>query len=226
MSRTLVIDGITYIRSRDAARTVSGIDDRSIIAILVSAVQEITKITGTFKANLIAWLADAQNGIQDLFAKNIYATNITADHGYFGTVSASSTVAEHTLTNELCVNDDAGVPVCVTGTQLRSLLSGSVLGASTQHQEEAAADAATAPSGESTGAPAATPAPNGVNSTDPASATPAVDGSPGASEATSTSPETAPTAEEVPTPGPATANDNSPISPLSATGTDGTTTAQ
>ena len=46
-----------------------------------------------------------------------------ADHGSFNTLTASSTIAEaHALTNELCVNDDAGVPVCVTGTQLRSLV--------------------------------------------------------------------------------------------------------
>ena len=61
--------------------------------------------------------------IQDLFAKNIYATNITADHGYFGDLTASSTL---TAGQELCVG-----LTCITESQLKALLSGSVLGAST-----------------------------------------------------------------------------------------------
>ena len=51
---------------------------------------------------------------------------------------------------------DAGEPVCVTGTQLRSLLKGSVLGSSTQPQSTAAAG--TLGSGVDIRAPAATPA--------------------------------------------------------------------
>jgi hypothetical protein len=35
---------------------------------LVKAVQDIAKITGNFRTNLIAWLGHATNGITDLFA--------------------------------------------------------------------------------------------------------------------------------------------------------------
>jgi len=72
------------------------------------------------------WLADTQNGIENLFAKNLYAENVTAKRGTF---------------DELCGKDDTGVPVCVTGTQLRSLLSGSVLGASAANDNDPPADA-------------------------------------------------------------------------------------
>ena len=72
----------------------------------------------------IAEFPDAQNGIENLFAKNLYAENITATRGTF---------------DELCVKDDVGVPVCVTGIQLRSLLSGSVLGASAANDNDPSA---------------------------------------------------------------------------------------
>ena len=104
-----------HLTTYSAAGALTGIDDRAILSIVVRAIRDIASITGAFKANLIAWLAEAENGIENLFAKNLYAENITA----------------HRVTaDELCAKDDAGVPVCVTGMQLRSLLSGSVLGAS------------------------------------------------------------------------------------------------
>ncbi len=99
---------------------------------LAAAMKEIAAVSGAFKANLIAWLGDAQNGIMDLFAKNIYATNIAADHGSFNTLSASSTVSDSATFKELCAQKSDGTSVCVTGDQLSALLSGSVLGASAQ----------------------------------------------------------------------------------------------
>jgi len=75
---------------------------------LVKAIQEIATITGTFQANLTQWLASADNGIQDLFAKNIYATN-----GDFHQVT----------TDNLCARKSDGRSVCVTGDQLAALLS-------------------------------------------------------------------------------------------------------
>src|ERR1700687_3505257 len=90
------------------------------IAPLVKAVQEIATITDTFKANLIAWLGWAQNGIVDLFAKNIYATNITANHGSFREITASSTVSDSGTFGKLCVDD-----LCVTRDQLAAILSAS-----------------------------------------------------------------------------------------------------
>ena len=42
---------------------------------LVKAIQEIATITGVFKDNLIAWLGSAGNGIDNLFAVNLHASN-------------------------------------------------------------------------------------------------------------------------------------------------------
>ena len=46
-----------------------------LISPIVSAIQEIEKVSGAFARNLIAWLGDASNGIVDLFAQNIHAQN-------------------------------------------------------------------------------------------------------------------------------------------------------
>jgi hypothetical protein len=75
---------------------------------LVKAVQEIASISGMFEQNLIAWLGNASNGIGDLFAKNLYATNVTADTGNF----------HHVTADELC----AGT-VCVNQQQLAAILA-------------------------------------------------------------------------------------------------------
>jgi hypothetical protein len=42
----------------------------------VNAAKEIGSVSGSFRDHLIAWLGDAGNGIQDLFAKNLHAENI------------------------------------------------------------------------------------------------------------------------------------------------------
>jgi hypothetical protein len=43
--------------------------------VLINAVKEIGTISGDFETNLIAWLGNAGNGIQDLFADNLHAQN-------------------------------------------------------------------------------------------------------------------------------------------------------
>lgn len=58
-------------------------------------------------ARIIAWLAEAENGIENLFAKNLYAENVEA---------------HRILSDELCARDDTGTPVCITGNQLSALL--------------------------------------------------------------------------------------------------------
>jgi endosialidase-like protein len=68
---------------------------------LVKAVQQIASITGTFKANLIAWLASASNGIHDLYASIIHSQE------------------EHT--QKLCVQKSDGSEFCVTGDQLAEI---------------------------------------------------------------------------------------------------------
>jgi hypothetical protein len=59
----------------------------------------------------------AQNGIVDLFAKNIHATNMTADHGYFPTHSASS----HNLRRDCCDRRAVRRHVCITQDQFMAV---------------------------------------------------------------------------------------------------------
>ncbi|KAB2938002.1 MAG: tail fiber domain-containing protein [Hyphomicrobium sp.] len=96
-----------------ASSTPWSVDYGRITPLIVKAVQDLANIAGTFKANLIAWLADAQNGIENLFAKTIYATNIAANTGTFRSITASSTV-----TDQLCIGS-----ICLTESQLGALLS-------------------------------------------------------------------------------------------------------
>jgi hypothetical protein len=83
--------------------------DRPILAALVNATKEIGTIAGAFNDALTAWLGSASNGIGDLFAKDIYATN-----GTFDTTS----------TRKLCITDGANdnAPLCLTKSQLAALL--------------------------------------------------------------------------------------------------------
>jgi hypothetical protein len=85
-----------------------GVRYENITAILVGAIQGISVISGTFKDNLIAWLGDASNGINDFFAKNIYGTNVYASE-------IDST--------KICATDSGG-KTCITRAQLDALLNG------------------------------------------------------------------------------------------------------
>jgi hypothetical protein len=88
--------------------------DRPILAALVNATKEIGTIAGAFKSSLTVWLGSASNGIGDLFAKDIYATNGTFD----------TTTANTTNTRKLCITDGANdnAPLCLTKSQLAALL--------------------------------------------------------------------------------------------------------
>jgi len=79
------------------------LQDRPIIAAAVNAIKEIATLSDTFKTNLTAWLGNAQNGIQNLFAAV----------GNFGKVN----------TQELCTTRSDGTQVCITNDQLAGLLS-------------------------------------------------------------------------------------------------------
>ena len=74
------------------------VDYGRITPLLVKAIQDIAKITGTFKSNLITWLGDAQNGIEVLTAKIIRADKVE--------------------TKQLCIED-----VCITKEELIKLKS-------------------------------------------------------------------------------------------------------
>jgi hypothetical protein len=82
----------------------------NLTAVLAKAVQEIASISSTFKTALIAWLADANNGIESFFAKDIYATNLTADVG--------------TFKQKVCIFKSDGTQVCITGDQLANIITG------------------------------------------------------------------------------------------------------
>jgi hypothetical protein len=83
----------------DASNTPFSVKYENLTAILAKALQEIAAISGAFKANLIAWLADATNGIHDIYATVIHATT-----GHFS--------------DELCVGS-----TCVTPTQFQAMVA-------------------------------------------------------------------------------------------------------
>ncbi len=97
--------GTTTIRNADGTTSEVGntlaLNYTGLIPPLVQAVQDIANLSETFKGTLIAWLADASNGISKLFAHEIYA-------------------------DKLCAKDSAGTYVCVTGDQLAASLGGQV----------------------------------------------------------------------------------------------------
>jgi endosialidase-like protein len=209
----------------DASNTPYSVKYQNLTAILTKAVQELahkldalTQEVSSFAGQINA-LASTVAGFAEKFTtKELVATNITADRGTFN----------HLGSKELCVEKSDGTPVCVTGDQLSSLLSGSVLGASTQHQNEAAADA---PAIGGSGAPASQPAP-ALTSTDAATSTTSSNSDP-ITSATSSTPKISPPADDnapatttdASSPSPA-ANDNPPPPVLQAPGTDATSSAQ
>ena len=67
-----------------------------------------TSFLQTIEQALVGWFADASNGIGDLFAKNLYATNVTADIGNF----------HHVTADELCVGT-----TCVTPAQFQAMVA-------------------------------------------------------------------------------------------------------
>ena len=210
---------------------------QNLTAILSKAVQEIAQRLDALGQQINS-LASQINGLantvanfaQSFTTKELTATNITADSGTF----------THLNADELCVKDSTGAPVCVTGDQLKlllsgSALSGSVLGASTQHQSEPAAGAPTAASGETAGAPGGPSAQGGSSADTTSTTTPVSDAS--------SSPEVAQPANDNPQPQgaeqsshdgnapaasttPPAANDNPLPLPPTGTSTDASSTAQ
>ena len=99
-----------HLATYDASGTVSGIDDRSIIAILVGAVQDLARK-----------LAD--------FADRFVTKELVFDRAYGGDL---------TLTHQLCIEKSDGTPVCVTGDQLASVLASQGFDASASNDNAAA----------------------------------------------------------------------------------------
>ena len=95
-----------HLATYNASDTISGIDDRAVLSVVVKAIKELASITGTFKANLIAWLADTANGIASIVSDTLTArerlcvgsTCVTEDQfiAVFGTQSAAHPAAAGT----------------------------------------------------------------------------------------------------------------------------------
>jgi hypothetical protein len=109
-----VVQVVPEVVGLDAEGRPTNVDYAKVVPLLVNAIKDLaSKLTDL--ASTVASFA------QSFTTKELIATNITA----------------HRVTaDELCAKDDAGVPVCVTGIQLRSLLSGSVLGASAANDND------------------------------------------------------------------------------------------
>jgi hypothetical protein len=86
------------------------VDYGRITPLIVQAVQDIANISSTFEQNLIAWLGNASNGIDEFFAQvgNFHTVNSSTDN-----------------TQQLCLTDAPNdpAPLCVTKSQLAALLS-------------------------------------------------------------------------------------------------------
>ena len=104
-----------------------GLNYTGLIAPIIASIQGIAHITGDFETNLIAWLGNASNGIDQFFA---------------GTITAKK---------QLCVEKSDGTPICVTGDQLNALLAGQGI------QAAAEQGSATPPSDASTTVASSTP---------------------------------------------------------------------
>ena len=88
------------------------LDYNGLFAPIVKAIQEISSISHTFRTNLIAWLGDATNGIDKIFANEIVATNVNASIANVATLNASTTNTE-----KLCLGSR-----CMTAEQFNHIL--------------------------------------------------------------------------------------------------------
>jgi hypothetical protein len=92
------------------------VDYGRVTPLIVEAVQQIASISDAFKTNLVAWLADAANGITDIFAGTFHAKD------------------------QLCIND-----TCVTESQLKALLADAAGAAGSTSLSNAGNSATTTP---------------------------------------------------------------------------------
>lgn len=84
------------------------VNESSTIPFLVGAVQSLSNFSGVLKTNVTNWLADATNGIQNLYAKIIHSEEVHSNKVY---------------TNQLCVKKSDGNDYCVTGDELEAVVS-------------------------------------------------------------------------------------------------------
>ncbi len=125
------IQWLTLQALQELDANVNGIASGTTTASISPQAQSfVTNFFAGLFARLTNWFANANNGIDNLFAKNLYASNVTADTGTFGT---------------LCVTDAAG-KTCITRPQLDALLAAAGQ-ASSGNAPTAAAGGNTSPGG-------------------------------------------------------------------------------
>lgn len=127
-----------------------GVRYENITALLAGAIQDIASISGVFRANLIAWLGSASNGINDFFAKNIYGDTIYVQ-------------------SKLCIGS-----TCITESQLKAILAQAGQGSGGASAPAPDTTASTTPTTDATSTP--NPSSNAATSTPPdASTAPSTD---------------------------------------------------
>ena len=131
-ARVTSTNGDNGITPLGASSTPWSVDYGRITPLIVKAVQDVAGISSTFKSNLVAWLASAENGIGDFFARV----------GHFNEADVG----------KLCTKKSDGTEVCASGDQLAAILAGTNAGA----PEVGAAGAPENPPMGSTGAATST----------------------------------------------------------------------
>lgn len=191
----------------NASGTPESLDDFALISAAISAIKDIATLGATFKNTLVAWFADAANGITDFFAERV-------------------------RTQELCVDD-----ICVTRDQFAEVFGGSqsaaAAGAPSSGVASEAPDGSSAneipdadaesipPNDDDTTTAAATSSPEVLSPTnDNELGEPTSDAADQADQATTADETTSPEIEASPQSELEPANDNQAPDPLPATGTE------
>jgi len=123
---------------------------------LTAAIKETASISGTFRDhNLVAWLADASNGIDKIFAHEIITTN-----GSFTSIATVSLTASSSVADTLTANQKFCLGArCMTAEQFNHILDmEAAAGAATVVGGTAGAQAALPTWGDAGGATSSTPA--------------------------------------------------------------------
>ncbi|MEK7148183.1 MAG: hypothetical protein AAB758_02695, partial [Patescibacteria group bacterium] len=169
-------------------------------SVLTKAIQEIAYISGSFKDSLIAWLADATNGITKLFAEEVH-------------------------TDKLCVKKSDGTDICLTGDELAAIVSSSG-SSSSSSGPVGGGSSSEVPSPSSDGTASSTPetTPETISEPTPAENTPAPEPTPDVVTDNSTS-ETTPPSDPAPVSEPAPSPQLLPSSSAEATDGQGSATA-
>lgn len=87
-----------------------GINYIGLIAPIVGAIKEIASISGAFKAALMAWLADASNGIHVLYATVMHAQSVKTDELCVGATCISEPQLAAIVAAQALSAEEGGTP--------------------------------------------------------------------------------------------------------------------